>query len=185
MKKWVLFLFSATSLVFSALPASARVSPGDIIGGIIDGINNGNGRDFRSDRGGDYRGRPGRGRPWDPGRDRPGYGDYSCRAYDTGHEEHFSGHDSCRSCLREHGDCVERCESTVFICRAEGRDRHGHYYPVRDPGYGSSDREASHEAMRNCRFREGLEDCRVVSCDRGRGDVTTRRCGDHRGGGRW
>lgn len=121
--------------------------------------------------------RDGRHRPF-PGR--PGYPseDMECRAFDRGHEEHFNGHDSCWSCLREHGECVERCESTFYRCVAQGSDGRGHFY-TSDPGFGSSEREAARDAIFQCRS-ERLRDCRVIECNRGRGEVSTRSCGRRR-----
>ena len=98
----------------------------------------------------------------------------NCQAFDRGHEEHYRGHDSCRSCLRYHGDCVERCESSQVICYASGSDFH-HEYEIRHPGVGDSEYEARNEALEIC-HREGLHRCYVTRCEYSRGEVSTRLC---------
>lgn len=62
-------------------------------------------------------------RPW-PGYT-PEYGRMTCRAYDTGWEEHWGGHgggpnevDACRSCFAKHGSCRFDCTVEMFRCEA-------------------------------------------------------------------
>lgn len=164
MKSSLLFVLSVISFVLIHTQESKALGAGDFFD-IIDEI-----RDHRDDRH----------RPPPPDRHfpgRPGHprDNMECRAVDRGHEEHYGGHDSCWSCLREHGDCVERCESTSYRCVAQGHDGRGHFY-TSDPGFGSSEREAARDAIFQCR-EERLIGCRVIECDRGRGEVVTRSCG--------
>ena len=166
----VLFVLSAISFILIQTQESKALGAGDFFD-IIDEIRDH--RDHRDD---------GRHRPPPPDRPFPGRpdprGDMECRAVDRGHEEHFNGHDSCRSCLREHEECVERCESTFYRCVAQGHDGRGHFYSS-NPGFGSSEREAARNAIFECRD-ERLLGCRVVECNRGRGEVSTRSCGRRR-----
>jgi hypothetical protein len=163
MKSSLLFVLSAISLILIQTQESKARGADDFFD-IIDSI-----RDHRDGHRPPPHDRPFPGRP---GRPNDGM---ECRAVDRGHEEHYNGHDSCWSCLREHGDCVERCESTSYRCVAQGHDGRGHFYKS-DPGYGSSEREAARDAIFQCRD-ERLLGCRVVECHRGRGEVFTRSCG--------
>lgn len=159
MKSSLLFVLSTISLIIIQTQECKALGAGDFFD-IIDDI-----RDHRDGH-----------RPPPPDRPFPGRPPYGmeCRAVDRGHEEHYNGHDSCWSCLREHGDCVERCESTSYRCVAQGHDGRGHFY-TSDPGYGSSEREAARDAIFQCRD-ERLLGCRVIECNRGRGEVFTRIC---------
>ncbi|MBK7842820.1 MAG: hypothetical protein IPJ71_03860 [Bdellovibrionales bacterium] len=163
MKRSLLFVLSAISLILILTQESKARGAGDFFD-IIDTI-----RDHRDGH-----------RPLPPDRPfpgRPGHpaDDFDCQVVDRGHEEHYGGHDSCRSCLREHGDCVERCEGSSYRCVAQGHDGRGHFYNSA-PGFGSSEREAARDAIFQCRD-ERLLGCRVVQCNRGRGEVVTRSCG--------
>ncbi|MCB0385352.1 MAG: hypothetical protein KDD43_08165, partial [Bdellovibrionales bacterium] len=91
--------------------------------------------------------------------------------YDNGWEEHFGGHSSCRSCLKKHGDCIERCTQTYYICTASGDDGHGRQFTV--DGYGATECEARDEARRNCQY-DRLYGCHVTRCD-SEDDVISRR----------
>ncbi|MCC7405243.1 MAG: hypothetical protein IT288_12665 [Bdellovibrionales bacterium] len=160
MNKWLLFVLSALVLVSSA-PVSHALNGRDIIS-IIDLIGNNDRERPRPPR---Y---PGPGdRPYPPR-----YG-VTCSAQDNGWEEHWRGHDSCFSCLREHGNCTETCSQSFHVCTAEGDDGHGRRYTT--DGSGETEWEARDNAQRNCQW-DRLYGCRIVRCDRQEEVISRRSC---------
>lgn len=162
MKKWLLFVCASLMLV-SYAPVGQALDLGDIID--IIGVIGDDGLSSRP-RPPRYPGRPDRPRP-------PRYGNITCTATDNGWEEHWGGHSSCRSCLKKHGDCTERCTQTYYVCTASGDDGHGRNYSA--DGYGDSRWEAQEEAQRNCRY-DGLYGCSITRCDSEDQLVSRRSC---------
>lgn len=135
-----------TVLVLCALLFSSQVFANDL-GNIIDaigGIVNG--------------GRPG------PGPGHGGFGGgYRCVAMDRGWEEHFGGHRSCQECNARHGNCVEQCTYSEFVCVAEGY-RWGRPFQMEEYGYDEYDTQR--RALWACQ-RRGGEGCRLIGpCNR-------------------
>ncbi len=120
---------------------------------------------------------PGRGPGSDYGRRPPGRG-LSCQAVDAGWEEHFGGHNSCRECLRHHGNCIEKCSSEVFVATARGIDRRGRDRRAYDvDGYAYEDRwQAERSAIDECQRRR-LNRCQIVNVRRSMQEVSRQNCG--------
>ncbi|MBS1972057.1 MAG: hypothetical protein JSU04_17235 [Bdellovibrionales bacterium] len=117
-------------------------------------------------------GRPGApGRYPDPGRG--GYGNVQCTATDKGWEEHWGGHGSCGECLRKHGDCIETCSRSYYVCQAQGIDRNGRTYV--SEGRADSRYQAEDEAMRACYYYR-YQNCRVTNCNQNSETVSRRSC---------
>lgn len=105
---------------------------------------------------------------------RPGYGrNIQCTATDTGWEEHWGGHSSCRECLKEHGNCVERCSEVYHSCEVTGRDRSG--YTRTFYGIGSAEWEARDEATDRC-YRSGFDSCSRALCRKESEQISSQRC---------
>jgi hypothetical protein len=102
----------------------------------------------------------------------------SCRASDTGWEEHWGGHRDCDECLEHHGSCVEVCTATTYACDAQGIDRDGNAQIVRGRSEGSR-RDAMNEALDECEFR-GLRQCETQNCNSSRETVSRRTCRERR-----
>jgi hypothetical protein len=122
-------------LVLSAFLFSSQVFANDL-GNIIDtigGIVNG--------------GRPG-----------PGPSGYNCIATDRGWEEHFGGHRSCQECNARHGNCIEECRYSEFVCVAQGV-RWGRPFQIEEYGYDQYDTER--RALWACERRGGMG-CRLM-----------------------
>ncbi len=51
-----------------------------------------------------------------------GDGRPECRTYDKGWEEH-GYHDTCHECLAQHSECVEKCFTYTYTCKASGEVR--------------------------------------------------------------
>ena len=137
---------------------SANADAGDalrIIGGIVDAID------------GDY---DGHFRDYPRG---PGNRGVYCKAFDTGHEEHWNGHNSCRSCLREHGNCVEKCYRDRLECSLDARDRYGYRRTFEDSG--QNRRNIRERLERRC-YRAGYQTCLFRGCDRDNYQVSRNRC---------
>lgn len=122
-------------------------------------------------------GRPGPGRPSDPGRypqpGRPGYGNIQCTAQDNGWEEHWGGHSTCGECVRKHGNCIETCSRNYYVCQVEGIDRNGRRYI--SEGRAESRYQAEDDAMRACYYYR-YQNCRVTSCNQNSETVSRRSC---------
>ena len=151
---------------------------GNIIGGIVNGNNGGNGHGHGGGghgHGGGGWGNGGNGGGWGNGNGNGGNwgnngGNVVCSAADKGWEEHGS-HASCRECFRKHGSCVETCSRATIECSVEGTDRRGRrttYY-----GSGSDYRQAQWNADDAC-YRARARDCRPLRCDQ-RSEVVSRR----------
>jgi hypothetical protein len=97
-----------------------------------------------------------------PYRPRPPHRDITCYAQDSGHEEHYGGHRSCRECLRQHSRCLEICQELTqrHYCQVRGFSRNNNY---RFTGTGHSRREALDQAVRLC-YRAGYNTCRLEQC---------------------
>ncbi len=153
----------AVVLVLVLAPVAVMAGWADVVGDILEGAadsrNDGNHSDGRSD---------GRG----------GYGDVSCRASDSGWEEHWGGHSDCGACLDKHGSCVEVCSATMYACDAQGIDRNGNSKVV--SGKSQSDRRsAMNEALDECEF-QGLTECRTENCRSNNEVVSRRTCRERR-----
>ena len=100
-------------------------------------------------------------------------GALSCVAQDDGWEEHSRSHDSCRSCLRQHGECVEVCSSSTVSCIVSANNRRGRVQEIEATGRDLW--EAKNKAMRRCQ-RQGFRHCELESCDENKHIVSRTRC---------
>jgi len=106
----------------------------------------------------------------------PGYGrgGETCTARDRGHEEHWGGHGSCRSCLREHGDCNYTCSVDSFQAEATGQRRDGS--SDRFVAYSDySDFDARDRALERC-YDARLDNCYISNSDVRRVVTERGRC---------
>lgn len=98
----------------------------------------------------------------------------TCSAADTGWEEHWSGHATCRECEREHGRCIETCSEQREIVEVTGVDYAGRTMIYR--GEGRTRYEAESEAIRACQWNSDMRSCTVSSQRSDSRTVSRRDC---------
>ncbi len=149
-------------MTFFTLQAQAGSKAWDVIGAIIGAVAGSGSSNSSSNS---SSGRPGR---YEPAQERL---QVTCRASDTGWEEHGS-HRDCQSCQAKHGKCIETCKTEFYRCKAEGRDYRG--YTMSVEGTGATRYSAERNAIYRC--DRDNSDCRVLSCASDSETVSSRRC---------
>ena len=87
----------------------------------------------------------------------------SCSAEDRGWEEHYGGHQSCQSCLRKHGSCIETCEKKTYECKVKGFNYDDDWERT-FKGKARRRQKAKNKAIDRC-YDAGYDSCYSQGCD--------------------